>query len=507
MKLFQNHKTKILVFFLIFAVSSSVFAQNEKITVRFDQSIESGKLSEIERELFNYVVSNPKDAVGFSLLAKLRLKQNRLNEAKSLANKALSINPNLISAKLTLASALIQTSDLDQSRTVLDTISETELTDNAIRLKVADKYSLIGDCQKALSLAAKFPLQFKNTEALPLRASCYLTANDKKNFALLLPIAKSLAKQNPLILVEFTKVLSKASMHKEVVDLLRSVNFATAKNIDALLLLAKSESFLKDFANAKIHLAQAEKIQPDSTELLLAKSFVESEQGNPKQALDLLEKALVSAPNNTELLANLVVSAMRSNQSGKAFRAAEKLIILEPQKPEFLYLYGASALQNNNLQKAESALTKFLEIRPNDSRGCIALGLTFAAQPEKLDAARQQMQKCLDTNPENYEAAYQLGLSYKTNGETAKAIEYFENTVKLSPDYASALRDLGAVYLQAGEEAKARPVLEKAVSLNPKDPDTHFQISRLYNLIGESALAKKHLEIFQKLKNPKGEGM
>ena len=71
-------------------------------------------------------------------------------------------------------------------------------------------------------------------------------------------------------------------------------------------------------------------------------------------------------------------------------------------------------------------------------------------------------------------------------------------------NYAFALRDLGALYLQAGAEAKARTVLEKAVSLSPNDADTHFQLSRLYNLIGESTLAKRHLEIFQKLKNPTG---
>jgi len=50
-------------------------------------------------------------------------------------------------------------------------------------------------------------------------------------------------------------------------------------------------------------------------------------------------------------------------------------------------------------------------------------------------------------------------------------------------------------------------VLEKAVALNPNDADTHFQLSRLYNLTGERELAKKHLEIFQKLKNPKKDGM
>lgn len=485
----------------------SISAQNEKTLAKFEQNIEAGKLSEVERDLFNYVIANPKDAVGFSLLAKLRLKQNRLNEAKSLANKALTINPNLFSAKLTLATAHFQVREIEQTRAVLDGISDADITENSLRLNLAQIYANIGDCAKALILTEKLPLKLKNSEALPLRSSCYLATNDQKNFIATIALAKTLAKQNPVFAVKFAEVLSKALKHKETADLLRLVVVSEPKNINALLLLAKSEVYLKDFAKAKIHLTQAEKIQPESTELFFVKAIFETEQGKPKDAVILLEKAIISNPNNTEYLANLVISGIRANENRKAFQAAEKLVNLEPNNADFLYLYGAASLQNNNLPKAESALIKFLEMRPNDGRGCLALGLTFAAQPDKLDVARQQMQKCLTINPNNYEAAYQLGLSYKTNGETTKAIEYFETTVKLSPDYASAWRDLGAVYLQTGAELKARPILEKAVTLNPTDADTHFQLSRLYNVIGERELAKKHLDIFQKLRNPKKEGM
>ena len=198
---------------------------------------------------------------------------------------------------------------------------------------------------------------------------------------------------------------------------------------------------------------------------------------------------------------------MRANQSGKAVRAAERLLGMQPRNLDYLYLVGAASLQNNRVTQAEKALIKYFEARPGDSRGCVALGLAYAAQTDKLQEAREHMQRCISLNPNNYEATYQLGISYKTNGEMAKAVEYFEDTIKVSPNYANALRDLGAVYLQTGDEVKARPVLEKAASLNPNDAETHFQISRLYSLIGESALAKKHLEIFQKLRNPKKEGM
>ena len=512
MKILRNNLiqwTKICLILISLAIfiSAQPKTDNKIVLANFEKSIKNGKLSEIERDLLNYVIANPKDAGGFSLLAKLRLKQNRLNEAKALSTKALSLDSNLLSAKLTLALAEFQLGKFEAAREVLHNISEKEISDNSIRLNLAQIYANIGDCANSLKFVEKLPLTLQNSDALPLRANCYLELGDKKTLASLISIAKTIAKQNPAVAVGFAEVLAKAEMHKETVDLLRLVVISTQKNIEALLNLAKSEIYLKDFANAKIHLAQAEKIQPNSAELLFAKSLFESEQGNNAQSFELLEKSLAENPNNTQVLAQFVIIAMRSNQTGKAVRAAEKLLTLQPQNLEFLYLFGAASLQNSNLQKAEESLTKFFETRPNDARGCLALGLTYAAQTEKLDIARQQLQKCLVINPNNFEAAYQLGLSYKTQGDSTKAVEYLEQTVRLSPNYASALRDLGATYLQTGAEAKARPILEKAVLLNPNDADTHFQLSRLYNLIGERELGKKHLEIFQKLKNPKKDGM
>jgi tetratricopeptide (TPR) repeat protein len=505
MRIIRISKIITIVLFLLSILSIS--AQNGKTLVAFDTNIEAGKIAETEPDLFKYVIANPKDATGFSLLAKLRFKQGRFNEAKALANRALRLDSKLLSAKTTLCESHIQTHGFDEARSVLDTISTSEIKDISTILKLAKIYANIGNCPKALSITDKLTINLKNTTALPLRGECFLLTKDVKNFTLSITTAKGLTKSNSPLAVEFAGILSKAKLDKETVDLLRLAIASSPTNAIALLLLAKSEVFLKDLVNAKIHLTKAEKLDSNSAELAFVKSLVESEQNDNKKALELLAISLTANPNNTEYLSQYVLVAMRAGIPANAVRGAERLLELQPENLDFIYLYGAAALQNNNLTSAEAALNKFFEARPNDARGCLALGLTLAAQPDRIELARNQMQKCLTINPNNFEATYQLGLSYKTNGEAAKAVEYLEKTVKLSPNYASALRDLGAVYLQTNNEAKARQILEKAVSLNPNDADTHFQLSRLYNLIGERELAKKHLEVFQKLKNPKKDGM
>ncbi len=509
-------RNKLLIQILIISIAvfcASKVALGQKTVadknalVKFEKSIEQGDYAKIERELLNYAIANPTDAKGFELLGRMRFAQNRLAEAKSLYQKALSLDPGSASAKIDLAVINFQTGNSEQTISDLNAIPENEISNDALRFKLAQAFALVGDCQNALINVEKLDVRIKNGDALPLRALCYLQSGDKQKTYSLIPAAKNLAKQNLASSIKFAEVLSEAGMHKESADVLRSIVAIAPRNADALVSLARSEIFAKDLANAALHLKQAAKINPNAPDLHFAEGLLEAEKGNSEQSLNLLEKSLAANPNSTAVLSQFVISAMRANQAGKAFRAAEKLLEMKPDEPDFLYLHGAAALQSNKLEAAENSLNRFVELRPQDSRGCLALGLTYAAQPDKFEAARNQLLHCLEINPNNFEAKYQLGLSYKTQGETAKAIFYLEETVKLAPNYALALRDLGAVYLQTGAEAKARIVLEKSAAINPNDADTHFQLSRLYNLIGETALAKKHLDIFQKLKNSNKSGM
>jgi tetratricopeptide (TPR) repeat protein len=488
-------------------LSAQVKPDGNAVLAGFEAKIDRGEAASVERDLFNFVIANPKDARGFSLLAKLRLKQRRFDEARALLNKASALDPKLVQAKVNLANLHLQLNETESALNILGQVVDTDVSDSGIRLAVAETYASAGDCVRALFWAEKLPLKLKNGSALAFRAGCYLESGNKKSFDELFLIAKNGARQNPSVAVRFAEVLGGKSLHREAATLLRQVVAFNPRNVPALLLLAASEIELNDFAKARARLSAAEKLDPRATEMLFVRAQLERREGNLAKSLEYLELSLSGDPNNAKALATYVLVAVKDGQNGKAFRAAERLITLQPDNLDFIYLHGIAALQSNNVQKAETSLSKYLDARPNDSAGCLAFGMALAAQPAKLSAARTQMEKCLAANPTNFEAAYQLGLSYKVEGDATKAIVYLERTVAISPNYAAALRDLGAAYLEAGEEKKARPVLEKSVAINPNDADAHFQLSRLYNLIGERELGKKHLEIFQRLKNPKKDGM
>ena len=497
--------TTVLVGASVFFAANSAFAQAkpiDKITLaRFEKSLAQGKTNEIESPLLDLAVANPNNSQVLELLAQLRFRQNRLSETAALYRRILTLDANSATAKINLARILYVSGQTDEARQMLGDIIESSISDAAIRLNLAATYLQIGEAEKSLAATEKLPIKIKNSDALPIIAASYASLKNETDLRGLLPTMKRAAAINPTLAAQCAAVLQNAGMTSEAIVLLRSALTTAPNNFDVLIALVKLETGANEIASAKQHLNQAAKLQPRAAKLYLAQALLEEAQGNLKNALELLKQARLSEPGSPEILSQFVITAMRTNQARSAVEAAQILVKSKPDEPEYLYLLGAAALNGNDTVTAEENLRRLLELRPTDSRGCLALGLTFAAQPEKIELARTQLLHCIEINANNVEAKYQLGLSYKAQGETAKAIQFFEETVKTAPNYAPALRDLGASYLQTGAEEKARIALEKAVALAPDDADTHFQLSRLYNLIGETALAKKELELFQKLKN------
>ena len=253
-------------------------------------------------------------------------------------------------------------------------------------------------------------------------------------------------------------------------------------------------------AAARRHLNSAVQLKSPTFESSFALGLLEAAEQNYAAAVLNLEQARSLAPGSVPVLNELIVNAMRANQPLVAVDAANELLRLRPDDPESLYLLGAASLQKGSLASARSALENFRQQRPDDPRGCLALGITFAAQPGQSAEAKREFEQCLKLDPANVEPRFQLGLIFKSEGETEKAVQMLEEVLVSNPEHANALRDLGALYLQTGADVKARSVLEKAAALNAADAETHFLLSRLYSRMGESSLAKQHLDQFQKIK-------
>lgn len=71
--------------------------------------------------------------------------------------------------------------------------------------------------------------------------------------------------------------------------------------------------------------------------------------------------------------------------------------------------------------------------------------------------------------PGSRAAWYCLGISYAQIGQSAKAIEAYQQALRLDPDYAVVWANLGATYSELGQIAKAIDAHQQALRIDPED--------------------------------------
>jgi tetratricopeptide (TPR) repeat protein len=473
---------------------------------RIRQIVEQGRAEEAERPLLAYAVSHPRDARALELLARLRQRQGRLEEAEALYRRVLALDATLIEAKVNLGGVLLAQGRAKEGRLLLDEAAASAPTDARVVLGLARALLLAGDYARSRALVQRLPPAVRNAEALPLLAASSLGLGEPQKITALLPAMRRASARSPLLAVECAEVLRRAGMRAQAANLLKLALASVPRDAGVLLALGQLETEAREFAAARRYLEEAAVLAPESAEIFVALVALEEAQGNASAALAAAEKARALAPDSQRILALYVVSAMRAERPHEAAGAAAALLSLNPDEPEFVYLSGASSLQAGNLAAAEKALVRYKELRPMDARGCFALGMVRARQRGQEDAARSEFERCLRLDASSVEVRYQLGLVLKSQGETARATQLLEEATSAAPRHAEALRDLGALYLQAGEDGKARAALERAVALKPEDAETHFQLSRLYGRAGQTEQARRHRETFQRLKSRQEQG-
>jgi tetratricopeptide (TPR) repeat protein len=71
---------------------------------------------------------------------------------------------------------------------------------------------------------------------------------------------------------------------------------------------------------------------------------------------------------------------------------------------------------------------------------------------------------------------YRLAVVYHRNGMPRKAIQSFNRTIELRPDFAMAYNDLGGVYYTIGETEKSVAAYRKALELSPAYAEAHHNL-------------------------------
>ncbi|MDP1605138.1 MAG: tetratricopeptide repeat-containing serine protease family protein [Rhodocyclaceae bacterium] len=136
---------------------------------------------------------------------------------------------------------------------------------------------------------------------------------------------------------------------------------------------------------------------------------------------------------------------------------------------------------------------RWTKAQPSSSMAWYSLGVACgqAGQPAKAIEAYQQ---ALRINPEHADAWYNLGNAYDEVGQPAKAIEAFQQALRIDPEYAKAWNGLGFAYGNASQFAKAIEAFQQALRINPEDALAWKKLGIAYRRADQPA---KAIEAYQ----------
>ena len=181
--------------------------------------------------------------------------------------------------------------------------------------------------------------------------------------------------------------------------------------------------------------------------------------------------------------------ALRDEMTSITACLAESL----PNLPDVLELHARSLALVGNLEQAKEVWGKILEIDPG--YGYALQGIGNAAKLDgKLDAARDYLEKALNTQSDNAKLTHELAETLTLLGDIQRSTELLENYTQRHPNSTETFVLLGQGLLALKEYNRAKQAFERALELHPDLPRAQQGLGTTLVRLGDRERAKELLE-------------
>lgn len=292
-----------------------------------------------------------------------------------------------------------------------------------------------------------------------------------------------------------------------------------------------------DYPGALKELNEAKRLKPGLPRIDGLIAMSQAEMGDFKQALPKLEETFRTAQDEpVKRMSGLQLERAYTalQQDSNAVKVALELQRLFPSDPEVLYhnerIFGNFAFltaqklvavapdsiwrqqaaaeayeSQGSLDQAIAAYRHILTLDPKH-RGihyrigrCLREGERHTHHPEDLVNAMAEFQQELKLNPNNANAAYEIGELHRLAGELEPARASFEAALKIYPDFPEANLGLGTVLASLDQPVKALPYLKMAIKNDPSDEASWYRLSQVQRSLGHKPEQKAAMDEFLKL--------
>ncbi len=445
--------------------------------------IKQNKLEEAQNKVSSLLKQNPNEADYYNLKALLETLKKDTAAAQQSYEKAMSLDPNNILARLGSAKLSLENGQLDKAK---------EYANKALAIndKTINAYLLLAD------VAYK---QKDNAEVEKL----LLTAQEK---------VKGDIKAEIEVIKSLGKFYGVQKQPEKILVIAEDLDKRYPNNSMALNLLAQAQ-----IVNDKKPLAEQTLLklidqdkQDVGNRLLLARLLSEHPDKD-KETLALLDEAALIKPDNPEALIFKTAYLIKLKRNQEALELANKI---DKQFPKLILgklLKGDVYLADKQLDKATDMYQQAYKVQPNN-RVLFTLADLMSAQKKQPEAIKL-LNDALEKNKKNVDIHFKLATVYQQQNDIKqaeahynamlteqpgnvlalnnlafiysqqndpRALELAKKAYEKAPESAAILDTYGYILIKQGQAKEGLPILEKAAALAPKANDIQFHLAEAY---------------------------
>jgi len=417
------------------------------------------------------------------LLGAVTLLKGNLGQAEMYLASVVTGEPRNVLARQLLAEARLRqqkSSDaLDALLPVIDTPGAS-----AQLLALAARASLTaGDATRGMELLRRgAQSEPENLGAQLELAAGYITTGDFDKARELLqslpPQQQSFARTYLSVVTELAKGNRKAALEFALAAAAAAPQEVGAQKLAGIVLLES-----RRFEEAHAYFERVQKLMPDAPDALVNLGRVEMMQGRAEQARGRFEAALQLKAGYPSASLALAFLDLGSNQTQRALEVLSTANKLNPRFIEGRAMEVRIWIRNGDLTRAEQLAQALVRELPDSPASFTTLARVQAASGRVEESVRT-LTDLVRREPKSTGARLELARTLASAGRIDEAQSNAKQIVELNPRYLPALELLARLALSRSDWAQAAKYAEQLQQRAPEEANSHL-------VVGDVSFAKK----------------
>ncbi len=196
--------------------------------------------------------------------------------------------------------------------------------------------------------------------------------------------------------------------------------------------------------------------------------------------------------NLNNLDTNNILNLYREKKYNSFIKSGLKILKKHPKNYQLIYLIGLSYVNLEKYAEAEKYFDKLLYFKKKPE--IFFIQANIHKQLKKYDSAISYFEEAIKLNPNFSEAYNNLGNTKKRVGKIDEAISCFEKAIQLKENNIEAYFNLANIYKENKNFYELIKIYEKILSFNQKDIKTLYNLGSAYLFLGDISKGKYYFE-------------